>query len=185
MQKRRKTTTRVGVLAGIAVGATVALTGSAWAQDACTITTVEENIATVEAALEAVEALDGAALDELLHDGHVDNIEAFGVETDLETNLDEVADMFVTEGTFPNSTLVVTEVFGTDDRVVVVGKFTVVAHNLAGDTIELDAPIAVDLVSIYTVNCGQIYTHYNFTDGATLLGALGMLGDFTDTRIAE
>jgi len=185
MLKMRKTTTRVGVLAGMAVGATVALTGSAWAQDACTVTTVEENIATVEAAIAAVEALNGPALDALLHDEHVDNIETFGVVTDLETNIDEIADMTVTEGIFPNSTVVVTDIFGVDDRVIVVGKFTLVAHNLTGETIELDAPLAVDLVSIYMVNCGQIYTHYNVTDGATLLGALGMLGDFTDTRIAE
>ena len=172
-----------GLFSTLGTRATVAQDASPAATE-CASTSVDENIAIVQSLIDAVNANDASAVDEIVSDTATDNVESYGVVDDPTSNVDEIADMNVSEGIFPGSTVDVVNIFGADDKVVVQAKFTVVAHNLTGDTVQLDEPVSVDMVSIYTVECGLVQSQFSVTDGAALLTALGQFGSFEDTRIA-
>lgn len=141
----------------------------------CAVTSPEENLALVTAYVEAHDVADQAMIDELLHDGFVDNGNRHTLEIDESTNDDEHQLAVMMETLYPGSEHRIDEIKAFDDQVLVVTTVVVTAHTLTADGTEvaLDEPAEMSGMSLFTIECGQIASAHTVTDLFGLMTTLG------------
>jgi len=140
----------------------------------CVETSVEENIALVEAYVghQGSENMEG--IDASLDDDHT-GMATMGATEMMGTNEDEHAIAMAVEMTYPGSTYRIDEILGVDDKVVVEATLIVPAHMLTGEMVEMETPVEAHGIAIYTIGCGQIQESSVLLDTYGLLVGLGLL----------
>lgn len=174
---------RVPLAAMLIVGSFVAIASQpvVAAQDAtpmaeCVATTPEENVQIVTDYFVAFDNVDPEGIDRALDDEHVDDIESSLQAEDPTTNDDEVDWAQSYEERFPGSTFIINEVAALgEDRVVadVTISITHATDPATGQTNELPETVLVDMISILTIECGDIDASRTVSDTLTLVLGLG------------
>jgi len=140
----------------------------------CPATSVEENIALVEEAQAAVASADADAIDRILADTYTYNQNRYGLPDDPTSNEDEIELATRIHEFYPGSTHEVVEIFGTDNKVVLESIWTIGDHTVTGETVELDTPLEVISISVFTIECGEIVSLNTLVDELALLVGLGV-----------
>jgi len=68
----------------------------------------------------------------------------------------------------------VVEIFGTDNKVVLESIWTIGDHTVTGETVELDTPLEVISISVFTIECGEIVSLNTLVDELALLVGLSV-----------
>jgi hypothetical protein len=151
-------------------------TGVAAAQSVspeCEVTTPEENVAIVQAYVDAHNGGDADAIDSILHDEYVDNNNRGMPGVDETSNADEIAAAQQLEALYPDHETRVDEIKGFDDQVVLATTLIVTKHTLTGSEVTLDTPVETEGLSLFTIECGNIVSARVATDVIGLLTELG------------
>lgn len=141
----------------------------------CAVTTPEENVALVEDFTAAQESGDADAIDRLLADDLIYELERYGLENDDQTNDDEVALALALEQFYPGSVTETEETVASGNLVAAHQVLTIVEHNITGETVTLDEPLKVDMMVIYEIECGEIAHIHGVVDELELLTGLGII----------
>lgn len=144
---------------------------------ACVTTTEEENIALATAYIEAVEAMDLAAIDDLLADDFVHNQDRYGQPDDPMSNADEhnLAVMF--EMIYPGSVTTLDHVIADGETIVVASTLTITQTHLdpSAEPVTLAEPLEVKSIGIFVIECGEIVEAEVVTDELGLLTGIGAI----------
>jgi hypothetical protein len=162
-------------MTGFAVSSVAAQDASPEASGECVVTTPEENIALAENLIAALEAGDAETIDTILADDLVSTVDRYGLEHDATTNDDEIALAAMQEQVYPGSVTTINDAFATETRVTVDQTLTITEHLLTGESIVLDAPLEVDQIIIFTVECGEIVHMHGIVDEYELFVGLGLI----------
>jgi len=149
--------------------------GVAFAADPeCRETTVDENIEIVTAYVGHHDAADMDGIDMTLSDDH-SGLAQMGAAEQMGTNADEHTIAMAVEAAYPGSSYRIDEIYGFDDKVVVLASHIVPAHMLTGEMVEMEAPVEAEGLALYTLACGQIVESHSTLDIYGLLVGLGLL----------
>ena len=148
--------------------------------DACPATTEDENIAIVQGYVEAVEAMDPAAIDAALADDYVHDQNRFGLPDDPTSNEDEIHLAMMFETLYPDSTTTIDQILADGDTVVVATTLTITRHQLDpnAEPTMLAEPLLVRSIAIIRIECGEIVEANTLTDELGLLTGLGVIPPF-------
>lgn len=148
--------------------------GSPTADD-CPVTSVEENIALVERLYEALSNGDAETIDAILADDYTHDLDRFGLPDDPMSNADEIELALMLREFYPNSSDVIHEVFGVDDKVVFQAQRTITEHTFTGEVTTLETPIEFRTIGIITIECGEVVNMNAMANTLQLLVGLGAI----------
>jgi ketosteroid isomerase-like protein len=141
----------------------------------CAVTTPQDNIALVENLSAALEEGDAETADLAMADDLVYELDRYGLEHDTTTNDDEVAMAVTQEEFYPESAHVINEIIAAENKVVVHQTLTIVEHNITGETVELEETLEIDMILIYTIECGEVVHIHGVVDELGLMQGLGIV----------
>lgn len=172
------------IIAPIVIGLSLMAFGGsqAIAQDAtpegdaaCVTTSVEENVAAAERLYQALSDADGETIDAILADNYTHNADRFGLPDDMASNDDEIQLAMMLSEVYPNSTEVVQDIFGADDKVVVESSRTITEHAFEGESVTLETPIELRTLAVLTFECGQVISMNAMVNTLELMVGLGVV----------
>ena len=159
-----------------AMSSTPAVAQDSTPDNACPTSSAEDNIELVQRVYVAINSNDADAIHEAFSDDMVHNLERYGLDDDHSTNADEVALAAAMHEFYPGHETTIEEIFAADgNRVVAVTTQTIVEHLITGDSVELDIPIEVEGITIFTIECGEIAQMHGVQDELSLLVGLGVV----------
>jgi ketosteroid isomerase-like protein len=142
----------------------------------CVATTPEENVNIVTDYFIAFDNVDMAGIDQALDDDYVDDIESSLQPEDPTSNEGEQMWAQSYEDRFPGSTFIINEVVAIDESRVLADVTISITHAVdpaTGEVVALPEAVMVDMLSILTIECGDIDSSRTVSDTLTLVLGLG------------